>query len=64
MTDKHEKSPGEASREGLEMLNEQTHPHHMTTRDDATKTKHVSKPAVPVPDAEAHHGGPLPDQKR
>ena len=39
-----------------------THPHHMTMRDDATKTKHVSKPAVPVPD-EAHHGGPLPDQK-
>jgi hypothetical protein len=63
MTDKPEKSPGEASREGLEMLNEHAHPHHMTTRDDATKTKHVSKPAVPVPDV-AHHDGPLTDQKR
>ena len=63
MDDKPEKSPGEASREGVEMLNESAHPHHMTTRDDATKTKHVSKPAVPVPDV-THRGGPLPTQKR
>jgi len=60
MQDEHPKNPIDAHREGLERL--ERAPHHATTEHDTSP----DAPAAPIVEspAEAHRGGPLPNQKR